>query len=690
MYNVSDSYINAVRATTRSDNIYGTLTFPDNSTLELTTSNISEGGVSITKQCIDGDELEFGKALLGELSLSIRSDKSRYAFYDSTISLTYQVKLNDGTWEDVPLGIYTVTEAIKQGVLVNLTAYDNLHLLDIKLGSTVLNGDLYSIFELISADTKLELGFDEDYIKSLPNGDDTLQIDSESGCETYRDAVKLICQLVGCFALATRDGKLYIKPFTTNSVATLTSGHRYNLTVADYICSYVELSVTGLKGTFVKHDDVKTKTGLTMTISDAPAWDYGTNELMQNRVNELYNYLAGITYTPIDMELPGDPAFDCGDCITLVTDDGNISTIITSYEWNYHKSMTITSDGANPYLLNVSTQGQKSSRIISQESTDNKLSIYTFTNIDDVTIGDTEEKLVGEVEFSSTSDTTGIFSITIQVLVTVDDTFVEESTEETLAVPIKIYDKDGNETTVKDSDGNALTFSASSKCTHTNKYAKPGIMTAKVHYRLNDEKLEYEAIEELTAGYHLITLVYPISSIESKTRYTWKVYMEAGGTGTIFIPFKTVQAYLIGQSLAGGTVEWDGKIEAEDYVSRIKLGQPHLGVRTFTGTLDEASTQIPTSNEFAETFGRITLGSKHFKLRTLTDTAGVNVVITQQTVSFTLNNYVEVNESNNISLRTKYVYDGEIGTIDDGKICTVTAITSDKASVDDITVEVIK
>ena len=88
-----------------------------------------------------------------------------------------------------------------------------------------------------------------------------------------------------------------------------------------------------------------------MTIDDAPAWDYGTQESLMERTTELFTYLHGIVYTPCDLDMPSDATFDCGDMIALSVSGGDtINTIITEIEWKFHKGMKITSDGANPFI----------------------------------------------------------------------------------------------------------------------------------------------------------------------------------------------------------------------------------------------------------------------------------------------------------------------------------------------------
>ena len=63
----------------------------------------------------------------------------------------------------------------------------------------------------------------------------------------------------------------------------------------------------------------------------------------------------------------------------------------------------------------------------------------------------------------------------------------------------------------------------------------------------------------------------------------------------------------------------------------------------------------------------------------------------KQTIDFNFkdNKYIEKDEALNVKLKTVYTYEGERGQINEGKICSVKVITSDKESVQEINVEVI-
>ena len=102
MYNTSADYKTAIRANSRPyDTVYGTVYFPDETTLTVDSSIMPTNSITISKQCIDGDELMFGGVFASELKLSLITSKDRYAFFGATIELFY--KIQTGTSNNQPV-----------------------------------------------------------------------------------------------------------------------------------------------------------------------------------------------------------------------------------------------------------------------------------------------------------------------------------------------------------------------------------------------------------------------------------------------------------------------------------------------------------------------------------------------------------------------------------------------------------
>lgn len=394
MQNVTSDYKDAIRSIDKPyDEVYGTVTFSDNSTLIITPAIIPERTCTISRQCIDGDDLEFGGVYSDQLEMQLITDKSRYAFFGARVVLDYKIMVN-GSYEVVHLGRFTISDAERQGDNIKFTAYDDMRLLDKSIPTTALQGYPYDVLNLISLQTGYPISFNEQYvINNFLNTDTDLYLDKSTGISTYRDAVKVVCQVLGCFARDNRQGSMELVKYLTTSADTLTYGDWYDITVADYLCSYIGLTITCEQGTFISNVSSQ-EVGNVMRIPDAPAWDFGVETQLQLQTDRLFSYLRTITYTPVEVDTIDDPSFDVGDRLTLETADGDtIETIITSYEWTWGGGMTITSKGVNPYMEGASTTDLGSKRLLEKSQAENTFSYYTWTNSRQITLTTTETAL---------------------------------------------------------------------------------------------------------------------------------------------------------------------------------------------------------------------------------------------------------------------------------------------------------
>ena len=601
---LEQAYRNAITTNNRPFNtVEGVITFLDNrAPLVVDSSNLPTDAIKISKQCIDGEELMFGGVFTSELEMSLLTDLDRYVFFGATVELTFKIHIgtenNEPVFADVPLGVFTIADADRPKGMVNIKAYDNMTLLDKGIGGNVISGSIWDIFRRIELDTGYEIGFEETYLNNFVNTETAyaLEASEDNGIKTYRDVLKMLCQLMGCFALDDRAGHLMIKKFSTSPDITLgdnTTGIYpwYTLVPADYVSKYIGLSVTSANGTYQATSPDPTEQGLVMTISDAPAWDYGTQESLMERTTELFTYLHSIVYTPCELDMPSDATFDCGDMIALNIrgESSSINTIITEIEWKFHKGMSITSEGANPLIVDSAVDAT-SQRILNQAIAKSKLQFVHFTNPHKVTIGDTQDVKIAEVEFTPTNDTDAMMVATILVDASVED--IEETDTEEVEVPVKAY-YNGAETEVKDKDGNVVSFSGTA--TNTMTYYRDGKCTATIYYKLNDLKLPnerkpYYAVDELENGQHIITVAYPFTALLSYQRYEFEIHLICDG-GSMEIPANAIKASIFGQEI-DVVARFDGVIKVDEDIELINLAKLGVIEMSDSGTVTLLSTHI--------------------------------------------------------------------------------------------------
>lgn len=545
--------------------VEGTITFADEllDPLTIDSSNIPTDAVKIHQQCIDGKELMFGGVFAGELDLTILSDLDRYVFFNAKVELNFKIRTGTTTGQDpqpiystVPLGVFTIADVERPKGVVKITAYDNMLLLNKYIGGNLITGTPWDIFKRIKHDTTMDLAFTQSELENnFPNTDYAFEAAEDHGIKTYRDVVKMLCQAMACFAYADREGKLALKKFSTTPDVTLgnsTTGVYpwYTFVPADYISKYSGLSVTSSGGTY-QATDPTVENGLVMTIEDGPGWDLGSSTRLQDQTAEVFTVLHSIQYTPSTIDMPSDATFDCGDMLAFNIRGGEtINTIITSFEWQFHKGMKIVSEGANPLISESDVEN--GDRILNQAIAKSKLQFVHFTNPSEVFVDNQSLQYpvkIAEAEFTPTGDTDAMMVATILVDVSVDDT--EETYTEEVQVPVKAYKSGNVETTLKDPDGNVVSLSGIAN--NTTVYKRDGKSTITLFYRLNGVRLPnelhpYLAVEEIEDGQHIITVAYPLSGLQEWIRCEFEIYMIVN-TGTVTLAENTIKGTVFGQEV---------------------------------------------------------------------------------------------------------------------------------------------
>ena len=124
MYNVSNAY----RAKVHSEVIKTRMTFEIDGTT-YTDANILAGSLNITNQCTDTKDVKIGAVYVGELNATFRNvNIARNLWRGKVISVSFWLQTDEDsdTWEEVPVGVYTVSEAAWKASGVVVKAFDNM------------------------------------------------------------------------------------------------------------------------------------------------------------------------------------------------------------------------------------------------------------------------------------------------------------------------------------------------------------------------------------------------------------------------------------------------------------------------------------------------------------------------------------------------------------------------------------
>lgn len=683
MRNVSAAYLEAIRARTRVDKLTGTIKLVGGTEVPLSERNIVSQGASVSKECVTGEEIEFGSVILSQLNLSFISNQSRYAFYNAKVQLTYSIQLADTTWYDLKLGTFKIAEAEKRGATIHVVAYDSLSAFDKTYDGTQMYGTPYELLVTFCEVCGLEFGMTEEEILAMPNGDQALQIDNTTGLSTYRDCIKMVAQMLAAFVIADADGAVLLRRYGSTPVTKLSRSHRYTPTIADFVCRYAGIVIRSNQGLFTAYDTTVAE-GLEMSI-DAPAWDYGAEDALQLRTQALLNELVKLQYTPCTFDMPSDPALECGDMLELETleDDTAIRTIVTRLTWSFRGRTSIESTGKNPYLNTIKPKQNQIIRELQIQTTNNKLIFYSFSNAAASTISGTEVKQIASVTFVTVEDTSAMFLAQLPVTAIVEDT---ESTVETETVrSVTVKDSTGASVTINDVNGNPLTLTVVDKDTCTK--VTPGTVDLQVFYYLNGSLVEYQLIERMHAGPHILSLFYPFAELPANSNNTFDVRLLATN-GSINIDKRALKATITGQGLAATTV-WDGTLTIEEIWTNRDYA--YLGfnvseeITTIFHTPDASAISETVGNGLA--FAYLDFGASEVVEAVPTVTQNtIDPIIDAALMDWVYEDrYVEVCE-NGLQLKTVWNYESAEQAIDSGRMTAVKAVTADLASVEEVEV----
>lgn len=124
MYPVSDGFLRAVKSNTRKYFWTGTIVTRGGMTYEFGAKEIVKGSGYISRQCCGSTEIELGTVYAAEMGITLLSDIDRYTLEDALVTLVFHLVLADGSVEEVPMGVFEVSEANRLAKCLELKAYD--------------------------------------------------------------------------------------------------------------------------------------------------------------------------------------------------------------------------------------------------------------------------------------------------------------------------------------------------------------------------------------------------------------------------------------------------------------------------------------------------------------------------------------------------------------------------------------
>lgn len=596
MYPVSDAFLRAVRSNTRKYFWTGTIVTKGGMTYEFGAKEIVKGSGYISRQCCGSTEIELGTVYAAEMGITLLSDIDRYTLEDAQVTLVFHLVLADDSVEDVPMGVFEVSEANRLAKCLELKAYDFMLRFDKSFNGFETVGTAYDFIALCCKRCKVEFANKRAEIDAMPNGGVTISVYTENDIETCRDVLFYVAQVLGGFFIINREGKLELRKYGKDPVMKVEQRHRFSSSFSDFITRYTAVSSTNKQTQIAEYYALDPDNGLTMNLGVNPLLQFGLKETREMLCRNILTDLSVIRYVPFDSDTIGNPALDPGDVLTFTggqADEGQI-TCITSIRQKIGGKQSLKCVGKNPRLAQAKSRNDKNISGLLNQIEDNaktgKIGIHTFTNASAHEIGQTRVKLVS-IQFASSEENHMQFFAQVVVDVAADP--VERSAEASGTVVIPFPGGSGSGTgSADDTSGGADAGSGSGSEVSVDvslpvKWQEDGQAVCHMVFEFNNEEImEHCPVETWHSGKHILSLYYPIEKIVANYTNTFNVYLwMENGSGTVDVG--DCIASVSGQVMAAGEA-WDGKLEVEDYTTRFAIG----GGMDVNGFWDSLSMQM--------------------------------------------------------------------------------------------------
>lgn len=630
--------------------------FPD---LDMTFTNerIVSGTFSLTESIQSSGNLEFIGCIASNLSVTLA---------DLTVDVKGQkieVYVKAGDTEEIPLFHGVVDSAQKQSYKNHkeIIAYDILYTLSQTDVATWYNNHRKTTITELFTDLMEYVGVEVDNVTWI-NGHLPAYCAESQIAESLAalDIVKSICQINGVFGRINRAGKFETISINTNADVAFNIEDHENM-------EHEEFAVKPINSVVIResNSDGGTEAGggdnKYIIQGNMFTVDWTSDELAQ-AVENIYNAVSNVTYIPFEADTYGLPFIECGDQVIFEDVDLSDFTSTKKYFFVYSRTLknvngmrdSFTAEGEEMYS-EFSSDVSTDVKSIKSQMGEYNLIRFMYKNYREISIADIETFLF-EIKYT-TKMSRPIFLAEIVVDV-VPDT-------ETKTIPAII-------------NGTASTM----------EYTVDKPVEVSFRYTLNEAEIDYHPVETLTAGKHIINLMYVLGDLAGSGSFV--VYMTANG-GKVNIGESDIIATIFAQGKATAAVEWDGVIKVEENVPRIAINNPKITVNSIR---DEMSVDVvdPRVNNMTERIGLIDIGRPKMIINSLRDVIELGTTEFAYTINTSAAKYYSYDKtavdisSGIFTLNTNHSVTGGEEPIEQGRMTTLYIDTEAFASIDSMEV----
>ena len=624
MYPVSEAFLRAVQENTRRYYWTGRITTKGGAVYPFGYEDIVKGSGYIFAQCCGSAEIELGTVYAAEMGVTLFSQVDRYTLDGAKVELFYHLRVEGGGFEEVPMGIFEVSEANRRLHCLELKAYDYMLRFEKSFNGFESVGNAWAFLELCCKACGVEMENTQGEIEGMPNGRELLSIYPENDIGTYRDVLFFVGQVLGGFFCINRRGRLELRKYGAEPVLEVQGRHRFSSSFSDFITRYTAVSSTNLRTQTAEYYGLEVDDGLTMNLGVNPLLQFGLEETRRQLCGNILADLAAVNYVPFDSSTIGNPALDLGDVLTFTGGqaDGEQMTCITSFQCRIGGRQSLKCVGKNPRLAQAKSKNDKNISGLLNQIEAGKVGIHTFTNASAYVVAEDRVRVIS-IEFAAKEETHVQFFG--QVVLDVRAAQVERRAcaSGSVVVPVPVagagggtgggvavgaVSGDGEEAGSAGDDGGTgeSTENVTVEVELPVIWTEDGQAAVFVTYELNDsEILAHRPVETWGSGRHILSLYYPIDGLVPNITNTFNVYLRMeGGTGKI--ETGGCIASISGQGMAAAAA-WDGTVTVEEPMRRFALGGG-LGMKVFAGNMGIETMEL-VQRSYGDSMGKVLIGA---------------------------------------------------------------------------------
>lgn len=435
-------------------------------------------------RAIAGQALEIGSVYSSQLTLELDISASRYELYNKTITLNVQL---DGASDVIPMGVFTITEALQSVGHISITAFDSMIKFDDVVFNASLNNSIQSPYAWLAqacSECGVTLGMTSAQVEILPNGRrKTGFADSVADAKTWRDVLGYIGAYLGAYAYIGRDGLLYMGVYGSNSVDTVPANFRCSSGLSDFRTTYDGLYAVYKTDGVQEYVSNSNTGGIILDLGVNPFLQISNSQNRLDALQEIIDLWDGVYYVPYEAEMPLIPTYDTGDVLTFVDNQAGAYDYgaITEITYNIGGTMSVTCSGDNPRLAEAqdrfskTVEGLSSEYSTGQEIGDKEFWLLFNHSTEDMTIGSTET-LVTEIEYEQKT-----FCQNIEMVLT-----LEAELSATAIVNIRVVVDEDTDLQMEITEEKAMIGKRVFHCSNPRKIYGEGTHTCRVYMTVTD------------------------------------------------------------------------------------------------------------------------------------------------------------------------------------------------------------